>query len=146
MIMIIIVFTRYHLHKILNFLIQLLKLSKWEKGNFVLKSFSFKNSVCLLKISKRGGGLRTQYCLVTRDFLGSKSDDLPIKRGEVVTIVAQDSHDWIRGVCKGLEGYFPESFVIIPGPDDYLMRVTHSYSGNADSVDELSLVKEQVCK
>ncbi|XP_075246343.1 uncharacterized protein LOC142339873 isoform X2 [Convolutriloba macropyga] len=96
------------------------------------------------QISKRGGGLRTQYCLVTRDFLGSKSDDLPIKRGEVVTIVAQDSHDWIRGVCKGLEGYFPESFVIIPGPDDYLMRVTHSYSGNADSVDELSLVKEQI--
>ncbi|XP_063728654.1 SH3 and cysteine-rich domain-containing protein-like [Symsagittifera roscoffensis] len=96
--------------------------------------------------SKRAGGsgLRTQYCLVTRDFLGSKSDDLPIKRGDVVTIIAQDSHDWVRGVCKGLEGYFPESFVIIPGPEDSLMRVTHTYSGNSDSVDELSLVKDQV--
>ena len=81
-----------------------------------------------------------------RDFVGTKSDDLPIKRGDVVTIIQHEDPDWIRGVNNGREGYFPESFVIIPSPDGYLMRVTHSYSGTAENLDELSLVKDQVGK
>ena len=67
-----------------------------------------------------------------------------MKRGDIINIVGHENHDWVRGVLNGQEGYFPESFVIKLAPEEYLMRVTHSYAGSADNVDEISLKKDQV--
>ena len=45
------------------------------------------------------------------DFSGSTEIELPLKKGDIVSVIERAENGWWRGVCDGRVGWFPETYI-----------------------------------
>ena len=45
------------------------------------------------------------------EFGGSTDIELQFKKGSVVTVIEKADNGWWKGICEGLVGWFPETYV-----------------------------------
>lgn len=52
------------------------------------------------------------------EFEGLESDELPLRRGQIIEVTKEVSADWLLGVCEGMSGIFPRAYTeeYIPTP------------------------------
>ena len=47
------------------------------------------------------------------DFEGRSGRELSFKKGEVLVLYTQASHDWWEGCCHGQEGLIPDKYIAV---------------------------------
>lgn len=88
--------------------------------------------------------------LVEHDYIAKESDELTIKKGDIIKDVVKKQDGWWIGVLNDKKGLFPDNFVKVLTPDSQVVmrsktdvsrirqcRVIYSYS--QDHEDELNL-------
>jgi len=58
----------------------------------------------------RPGGARVEHCRALYDFAAEDNTELPLRKGDVVTIIKKGA-DWWEGECNGRRGLFPGNYV-----------------------------------
>jgi len=58
----------------------------------------------------------TPSCKALYDFEAENEGELEFQKGDMIEITSRIDENWLEGVCKGKEGYFPENFVEIIVP------------------------------
>ena len=47
----------------------------------------------------------------THDFEAKESDELRLRKGDIITVVEKTGENWWKGLCNGQEGLFPVPYV-----------------------------------
>ncbi|KAK2587228.1 hypothetical protein KPH14_002967 [Odynerus spinipes] len=83
--------------------------------------------------SELGGCSQTPYGIALYDFPVTHPDDLPLKEGDVVTLIRVVNDDWMEGRVGNRQGIFPINFVDIkvplPGLHDDVVVALYSFKG-----------------
>ncbi|KAJ7985260.1 hypothetical protein DPEC_G00350230 [Dallia pectoralis] len=63
-----------------------------------------------------------ERCQVMFDYAALTEDELPLKKGDIVVIIAKETQDlgWWEGELNGRRGFFPDNFVMVIPPMDAL--------------------------
>ncbi|XP_015184270.1 PREDICTED: uncharacterized protein LOC107070514 isoform X3 [Polistes dominula] len=76
---------------------------------------------------------KTPYGIALYDFPVTHSDDLPLKEGDVVTLIRVVNDDWMEGRVGNRQGIFPINFldikVPLPGLQDDIVVALYSFKG-----------------
>ncbi|CAF5176747.1 unnamed protein product, partial [Rotaria magnacalcarata] len=49
--------------------------------------------------------------IVEYDYIAKSSDELTIRKGDLITDAVSAEDGWLQGECRGTFGHFPENFV-----------------------------------
>lgn len=89
--------------------------------------------------NKLGESSKTPYGIALYDFPVTHPDDLPLKEGDVVTLIKVVNDDWMEGRVGNRQGIFPINFVDIkvplPGLHDDVVVALYSFKG--ETADDL---------
>lgn len=76
---------------------------------------------------------KTPYGIALYDFPVTHSDDLPLKEGDIVTLIRVVNDDWMEGRVGNRQGIFPINFldikVPLPGLQDDIVVALYSFKG-----------------
>ncbi|CAF4760325.1 unnamed protein product, partial [Rotaria magnacalcarata] len=51
--------------------------------------------------------------IVEYDYIAKSSDELTIRKGDLITDAVPAEDGWLKGECRGTFGHFPENFVTV---------------------------------
>ncbi|CAF3543311.1 unnamed protein product [Adineta steineri] len=58
-----------------------------------------------------GFGISVGTYIVEYDYIAKSSDELTIRKGDIITDAIPAEQGWLKGECRGTFGHFPENFV-----------------------------------
>lgn len=81
-------------------------------------------------------------CVALYGYQASSSGDLDLLPGDVIEVTSSTGKEWWEGNLKGINGFFPVTYVQPLKPGDQVFKVLYDFSPS--SSDEISLVADQI--
>lgn len=79
------------------------------------------------------GSRESPYGIALYDFPASQPDDLPLKEGDVVSLIKVINDDWLEGRVGSRQGMFPANFIDIkvplPGSSGNIVNALYTFNG-----------------
>ncbi|XP_065903320.1 uncharacterized protein [Dysidea avara] len=81
-------------------------------------------------------------CVALFSYQASSSGDLDLLPGDIIEVTSSSGKEWWEGILKGVNGYFPVTYVQPLQAGDKVMKVLYEFNGSKH--DEMSLVVDQI--